>query len=117
MYSIQSTMGDIPPSCNHAAELSNGPNMTRTNTNPVNTTPINMNINAGAFTPKRAVIKSIPIHSVEVPKFYIGSIPADRKPIYDVLGIKFVEVCSGNTTYFVLFRYLNQVIIENKLFA
>lgn len=61
---------------------------------------------------------SVNISNIPVPQYFIGTIPPEKKNIYEVLGIKFVHVVAANgTNYYIFGRCLEQVVQELALFA
>lgn len=53
---------------------------------------------------------------LEVPEYYIGSVPVDLKPVYNLFGIKFVCVKKDAVEYWVYFECLERVVRSLNLY-
>jgi hypothetical protein len=62
-------------------------------------------------------LKSIQLSSIDVPEYYIGSIPADLQSVYKVLGVRYVCVRHADRTYYILEDVLPCVVKNRKLYA
>lgn len=60
---------------------------------------------------------ALPPPAINFQDYYVQEIPANKKIIFDVLGIKFVKMMKGETTYFVYFGSLLEVVQRLNLYA
>jgi hypothetical protein len=61
-------------------------------------------------------LTDVQVQTIKVPRYYVGSIPADYKHVYAVLGITFVEVCHQGVHYFIVRQELLDVVDKLKLY-
>lgn len=59
----------------------------------------------------------VPLSALDINLYYRDAIPAERKTVYDVLGIKYVQVVSSGITYFIYVGALRDVVHNLKLFT
>ncbi len=62
--------------------------------------------------PQKAAPIQVPIGNIEIPEFYVHAIPDNLKPLYNLLGIKFVCVKFGQEDYFI-FEPLLAAVVKN----
>lgn len=71
----------------------------------------------GAAKPVEIPNKTLPLLSMTVPEYFIGPIPEKFRPVYEVLGVKYVHVKKDAIEYFILSTCLDTVVNRLNLYC
>lgn len=60
--------------------------------------------------------RTVNVAPITIPEFFENAIPISTKSVYDVLGIKFVNVVSNGKSYYIYTACLTDVVTRLGLF-